>query len=222
MMERMAIEKLIKRHKPFAKSILELGCGTGIFLKYFFDRGYDVAGIDLSEKMLAVARRRIPDADLFIQDMTKFSLAKRYDVILCLFDSINHVLTYDNWEELFFRVQSNLNKEGVFIFDINTNKKLKVLSQAGSINRKFNGSKVAMNVNFKNEVYNWNIKIIKKKKDGTKFVHEENIKEKSFPIKKIEKSLKKIFNKVFLFDQNDGTSVSEESSRVYFVCSKIP
>src|SRR3989339_606134 len=107
MMERMAIEKLIKRHKPFAKSILELGCGTGIFLKYFFDRGYDVAGIDLSEKMLAVARRRIPDADLFIQDMTKFSLAKRYDVILCLFDSINHVLTYDNWEELFFRVQSN-------------------------------------------------------------------------------------------------------------------
>lgn len=219
-MEEVAIEKIIKKHSPLTKSILELGCGTGMFLKYFFDRGYEIMGIDLSEKMLEVASQRIPVVYLSHQDMTAFSLAKKYDVILCLFDSINHVLTFDGWEKLFFRTQYHLNKGGIFIFDINTNKKLKALSQFGSISRKFNGNEVIMDVGLKNDIYHWNVRIIEKQESGGGLIHEEEIKEKSFPIKKVEESLQKIFNKVIMLDQSDGINASEESNRVYFICFK--
>lgn len=46
--------------------ILEIGCGSGTLAAMMTARGADVMGIDISEGMLAVARRNAPDAD-FIQ-----------------------------------------------------------------------------------------------------------------------------------------------------------
>lgn len=217
--EGAAIEKLVKQYNPSAKSILELGCGTGVFLKYFFDRGYNVSGVDLSEKMLAISRQRIPAANLSCQDMTNFSLPSKYDVILCLFDSINHVLVYADWERMFSRAKLHLDEGGVFIFDINTKKKLEMLSQSGPISSEFDGNKAIMNIALKDGTYNWNIKIIEKQENGSEVIYEENIKEQSFPIEQIEGSLKKIFSRIVLLDQNEGVQASEDSKRVYFVCS---
>jgi SAM-dependent methyltransferase len=216
--EGIMIEKMVKQYNPLTKSILELGCGTGIFLKYFFDHGYNVAGIDLSEKMLSLASQRVPGANLSQQDMTKFSLPFKYDAILCLFDSINHVLVYDDWEQMFSRVRAHLNEGGIFIFDINTKKKLEILSQSGPINSEFDGNKMIMNITPKEDVYIWNIKIIEKQEGGKDIVYEENIKEQTFPIKKIEMSLKSIFSKVVLLDQREGVQASEDSKRIYFIC----
>jgi SAM-dependent methyltransferase len=42
---------------PRARSILEIGCGTGHFTRWFAERGLDAVGVDSSEPMLAVARR---------------------------------------------------------------------------------------------------------------------------------------------------------------------
>lgn len=211
------IEKLIKKYNPAAKKILELGCGTGTFLKYFFDRDYDVAGIDLSKEMLAIARQKLPNADLSHQSMTIFSLPEKYDAILCLFDSINHLLDYKDWEKTFSRASFHLNKNGVFIFDINTKKKLEHLVQSEATITESDMGKMIMKVAPQDGVYNWNVKLIEKQKNGGEIIHEENIKEQSFPITKIEKSLKKIFNQIVLFDQY-GNQASEDSRRVYFVC----
>lgn len=212
------IEKLIKQYNPAAKRILELGCGTGVFLKYFFDHGYDVAGIDLSKKMLAIARQKLSSVDLSHQNMATFSLSGKYDAILCLFDSINHLLDYKDWVKTFSRASLHLNKNGIFIFDINTKKKLKNLAQSDVIIKDHNTTKTIMKINPQDGVYNWNVKIIEKQSNGDEVIHEENIKEQSFPIEKIKKSLEKIFNKITLLDQC-GSQVSENSLRVYFICS---
>ena len=49
--------------------VLDLGCGTGVFLRMCADRGALVAGLDASERLLAVARRRVPEADLRVADL---------------------------------------------------------------------------------------------------------------------------------------------------------
>lgn len=49
--------------------VLDAGCGTGMFLRLCADRGADVSGIDASEGLLAVARERVPDADLVLGDL---------------------------------------------------------------------------------------------------------------------------------------------------------
>ena len=49
--------------------VLEVGCGSGVFLRLAADRGATVFGLDASEALLAIARRRVPDADLRVGDL---------------------------------------------------------------------------------------------------------------------------------------------------------
>jgi ubiquinone/menaquinone biosynthesis C-methylase UbiE len=49
--------------------VLDLGCGTGVFLRAAADRGAKVVGLDAAEGLLAVARERVPEADLHAGDM---------------------------------------------------------------------------------------------------------------------------------------------------------
>jgi SAM-dependent methyltransferase len=49
--------------------VLDVGCGTGVFLRMCADRGVDVAGIDAAEGLLEIAHARVPHADLRHGDM---------------------------------------------------------------------------------------------------------------------------------------------------------
>jgi SAM-dependent methyltransferase len=49
--------------------VLDVGCGSGVFLRTAAERGARVFGIDASSQLLEVARRRVPDADLRVGDM---------------------------------------------------------------------------------------------------------------------------------------------------------
>ncbi|HEU0335436.1 MAG TPA: class I SAM-dependent methyltransferase [Gaiellaceae bacterium] len=49
--------------------VLEVGCGTGVFLRAAADRGAEVVGLDASEALLELARARVPEADLRLGDM---------------------------------------------------------------------------------------------------------------------------------------------------------
>jgi SAM-dependent methyltransferase len=49
--------------------VLDLGCGSGVFLRLAADRGAEVFGLDASEKLIEVARARLPDVDLRVGDM---------------------------------------------------------------------------------------------------------------------------------------------------------
>jgi SAM-dependent methyltransferase len=49
--------------------VLDVGCGVGAFLRLVSDRGAIPFGLDASEGLLELARRRLPDADLRVGDM---------------------------------------------------------------------------------------------------------------------------------------------------------
>jgi ubiquinone/menaquinone biosynthesis C-methylase UbiE len=51
------------------RRVLDLGCGTGVFLRAAADREASVVGLDAAEGLLAIARERVPEADLHIGDM---------------------------------------------------------------------------------------------------------------------------------------------------------
>ena len=119
----MRLRELIHKVNPKAQNVLELGCGTGSVLKHLV-KDYEVWGVDLSNKMLSLAKKKVPQARLSRQDMVRFRLPKRFDVICCVFDSINHILSFADWKKLFANVRRHLSDSGIFIFDINTQKKL--------------------------------------------------------------------------------------------------
>ncbi len=56
---------------PKNAKVLDLGCGTGVSrTKFLVDSGFNVTGIDFSEKMLKYARKNVPEATFIQQDMT--------------------------------------------------------------------------------------------------------------------------------------------------------
>lgn len=59
-------------------SILDLGCGPGHHSKYFSDLGYNVIGIDLSKKMISIAKRKFSNIDFRVMDM--YNLNFEHDI----------------------------------------------------------------------------------------------------------------------------------------------
>ena len=49
--------------------VLDLACGSGLALELAALRGASVAGIDASERLIAVAQDRLPDGDVRVGDM---------------------------------------------------------------------------------------------------------------------------------------------------------
>jgi SAM-dependent methyltransferase len=51
------------------QAVLELGCGSGVFLRMAADRGARVSGLDAAESLLEIASERVPEADLRVGDL---------------------------------------------------------------------------------------------------------------------------------------------------------
>ncbi len=73
------------------KRVLELACGPAHHLREFSRRGLECEGIDINPEMLAYARALCRHEKLAVKlrhaDMRSFSVSKRFDIVLCIFDS---------------------------------------------------------------------------------------------------------------------------------------
>jgi SAM-dependent methyltransferase len=101
---------------------LDLACGTGNSTGPLLARGYSVVGCDISVAMIAEARRKYPMyADSFlVADMRELPDLGEFDLILCLDDAINYLLSSDDLDAAFSGVANLLSPSGVFAFDLNS------------------------------------------------------------------------------------------------------
>lgn len=88
--EAAAIRALIARVHPDARTLLDVGCGTGSHLAHLA-AWYAVEGVDVSPGMLAVARRKLPGVPLHEADMRRLALGRTFDVVASLFSAIAYV-----------------------------------------------------------------------------------------------------------------------------------
>ncbi|WP_165329230.1 class I SAM-dependent DNA methyltransferase [Streptococcus tangpeifui] len=114
------------RHFPKTKNakLLELACGTGIQSIRFKQAGFDVTGLDLSDEMLNLARKRAQSAHLdipFIQgNMLDLSPVGIFDMVTCYSDSICYMEDEVDVGDVFAQIYAHLNDGGVFIFDVHS------------------------------------------------------------------------------------------------------
>lgn len=70
------VAALIRQANPQARSILDVACGTGEHARWLAsDHGFEVAGIDLDDVLLAVARRKVPQGQFICADMESLSMS---------------------------------------------------------------------------------------------------------------------------------------------------
>jgi len=111
------LEAIVRRFgRPNSSTWLDVGCGTGRHLE-FLGLKYSTLGVDLSRKMLEVARRRLPGTRLVRGDMRTFRLKSRFDVVSCLFSAIGHLDTDEDVRQTFANFARHLNPGGVALVE---------------------------------------------------------------------------------------------------------
>jgi SAM-dependent methyltransferase len=115
-----ALERLVLDALPAGSHVLDLACGTGQLAALLAERGFEVTGLDSSAGMLAIARARAPSTRFVQADARTFELPDRFDAVVSVFDSLNHIVSMDELRAVFGRVKNVLVSGGSFVFDLNT------------------------------------------------------------------------------------------------------
>ncbi len=113
------LEELLLGDLPEGARILDLACGTGQITAALDEVGYEVIGIDGSRAMLAYARNNAPGVEFIRADARSFEIADPVDAVVCLFESLNHIMTADELGQVFANVAGSLADDGVFVLDMN-------------------------------------------------------------------------------------------------------
>lgn len=101
---------------PRRQAVLDAGCGTGGHLIHLRNH-FEVEGVDCNPAMLAVARSRLPGVMLHEQDMTALDLSRQYDVICCLFGSINYLADEDALNSTIVAMVHHLKPNGILLIE---------------------------------------------------------------------------------------------------------
>ncbi|MBI5301366.1 MAG: methyltransferase domain-containing protein [Chloroflexi bacterium] len=113
------IEATLARHA--ARSVLDCACGTGWHAIELARRGYHVSASDASAQMIARARTNAAQAGITIPfAMARFdelpkTFGEQFDAILCLGNSLVHVLDDDALDASLAGMRASLREGGVLI-----------------------------------------------------------------------------------------------------------
>ncbi|MDO8880200.1 MAG: class I SAM-dependent methyltransferase [Coriobacteriia bacterium] len=120
------VDALMHEHAPGARWLLELGCGTGRHARELAALGYTIYGVDLSEAMLADARRVATELErgplagrvYFLQaDARSYRAGRTFDVVISLFHVMSYQTSNDDLLAAFATAAAHLEPGGVFAFD---------------------------------------------------------------------------------------------------------
>lgn len=100
--------------------VLDVGCGAGIpTAEFLVKKGFNVRGIDLSETMLNLARKNVPDAKFFKMDMNELNFEKNsFDGIISVY-ALFHV-SKDNHFSIFRQFYDILKPKGILLINTGT------------------------------------------------------------------------------------------------------
>lgn len=119
-----ALERIARQHGVFGHRALDVACGTGKSFAPLLKLGYDVWACDLSPAMVARARMRaaIDPGRIVVADMRALDEvgASPFDLITCLDDAVNYLLSVEDLAAAFASVARLLAPGGVYVFDANS------------------------------------------------------------------------------------------------------
>lgn len=100
--------------------ILDVCCGTGNLSGLLQERGYNMTGLDGSTLMLDYAKENAPAVEFIHADARNFNIGEKFNAVVCLFDSINHLLCENDVLKVFKNIYEHLEENGIFVFDVNS------------------------------------------------------------------------------------------------------
>jgi SAM-dependent methyltransferase len=108
-------------HGLQGRRALDVACGTGKSFVPLLEAGFEVTACDESQAMLAIAATKVPDPRaIHRHDMRTLPVLGRFDLITCIDDALNHLLSEADVHRALASMASNLAPGGLLVFDVNT------------------------------------------------------------------------------------------------------
>ncbi|MET0275343.1 MAG: class I SAM-dependent methyltransferase [Acidimicrobiia bacterium] len=115
--EANAVIALAEQYALGGRSLLDVGCGTGVHLSHLAAHYPRVAGVDVSAAMLAEARLAFPALSFTEGDMRTFALDETFDVVTCLFSAIGYMTTPRDLDVAIENMAAHVAPGGVLIVE---------------------------------------------------------------------------------------------------------
>jgi SAM-dependent methyltransferase len=116
--EPQRIAALLRERHPAARTVLDVGCGTGEHARLLTEAyGFRVDGIDLEPGLIEIAREKSPAGRFEQADMLDFDLGTRYDAVVCLFSTIGYAKTRDYVQRALTRFRQHLADGGIVVVE---------------------------------------------------------------------------------------------------------
>src|SRR5579864_1980256 len=107
------IERVAKAYGLRGTRLLDIACGTGKSFLPLAARGYEITACDVSSRMVAIARAKAPEAAITVEDMRELPTMGCFDLVTCLDDAVNYLLSEEELADFFDGVARNLDDHGV-------------------------------------------------------------------------------------------------------------
>ena len=117
------VDDLIRTHAPGAKSVLNLGCGTGNHDIILAEKGYRITGIDRSAESIQKAREKLSGATgpvglkFETARIQSLKLDKKFDAVISLFHVFSYLTTEEDLLAALETAGNHLRNGGILIFD---------------------------------------------------------------------------------------------------------
>jgi len=123
---------------PEGSKILDLGCGPGLYTMRLSDAGYDVTGIDYSRRSIAYAKEHDTKTKYICQNYLEMDYTEEFDAITLIYCDYAALIP-DERKTLLSKIHRALKPNGLFIFDVFTERTSKGKSDRTSWSYHENG-----------------------------------------------------------------------------------
>ena len=94
----------IRKRYPKAKTVLEIGSGTGLMTKELEKLGFEITMLEPSIDMLIELGKKFPKRFVYDIPIQDFPLGIRYDLVLALYDVLNYV-SFKDFRGVYEKIQ---------------------------------------------------------------------------------------------------------------------
>lgn len=216
---------LLKKDNIEQGNLLEIGCGSGNLTSHLASENFNILAFDYSEQMLNNAYTKLIDFEnvsLIKADMYKFPYEMyEFDAVVTLLDVINYILKKDKVRDLFAGVYEGLKKDGLFIFDLNSESRM--FERLGNNTYVYEKDHVfyTWENERKGDLVNFYLNFFVKDEKGKYERIIENQVEKYYSLEDIIEILEEVgFCEIEYFDEDTMDNPTKDSQRILIKCKK--
>lgn len=117
--------KYLKEGNRDINSALDICSGSGEFISILKNVVSECMGVDNALGYINYVKNRYHDITFeYVKQLYDFKLKRTFDLVSCNRDVVNMFNNFDEWQKFFKTAHKLLNKNGYFLFDFYTQKKL--------------------------------------------------------------------------------------------------